>query len=54
MTESSNRFYNSKIASNMDLWYNNSYRTFFLKNIRLIQLIDYKWDEDIEEKLLNG
>lgn len=54
MTESSNRFYNSKIASNMDLWYNNSYRTFFLKNIRLIQLIDYKWDQDIEEKLLNG
>ena len=54
MTESSNRFYNSKIASNMDTWYNDSYRTFFLKNIRLIQLIDYKWDEDIEYKLLNG
>jgi len=54
MTESSNRFYNSKLAGNMDSWYNDSYRTFFLKNIRLIQLIDYKWDEDIEYKLLNG
>lgn len=54
MTESSNRFYNHKLAKNMDNWYNNSYRTFFLRNIRLIQLVDYAWDEDIEYKLLNG
>jgi len=54
MTESSNRFYNHKLAKNMDSWYNDSYRTFFLKNIRLIQLVDYAWDEDIEYKLLNG
>lgn len=54
MTESSNRFYHSKLADKMDMWYNNSYRTFFVKNIRLIQLIDYKWDKDIEDKLLNG
>ena len=54
MTESSNRFYHHKLANNMDLWYNNGYRTFFSQNLRLLQLIDYKWDEDIEEKLLNG
>lgn len=54
MTESSNRFYHSKLAGNMDLWYNHSYRTFFKKNIGLVQLVDYRWDKDIEDTLLHG
>ena len=52
MTESSNRFYNHKLARNMDTWYNNSYRTFFIKQIRLVQLIDYRFDQDIEDSLI--
>jgi len=51
MTESSNRFYNHKLANNMDRWYNNSYRTFFVKHLSLVQLIDYKFDKDIEDMM---
>jgi len=53
MTESSNRFYHSKISSKMDLWYNNSYRTFFAKKMGIVQLIDYKFDKDVEA-MING
>ena len=49
MKESSNRFYYSKLAINMEKLYNNSYRTLFLNKMQLVQLIDYKFDEDIED-----
>tara|TARA_R100000315_G_C5225316_1_gene136506 strand:+ start:895 stop:1350 length:456 start_codon:yes stop_codon:yes gene_type:complete len=49
MKESSNRFYYSKLAVNMEKLYNNSYRTLFLNKMQLVQLIDYKFDEDIED-----
>lgn len=54
MNESSNRFYHNKLASKMDLWYENSYRTFFINKMGLVQLIDYRFDKDIEERLLKG
>jgi len=50
--ESSNRFYHRKLAGNMDRLYNHSYRTFFLNKIGLVQLIDYRFDKDIEERTI--
>lgn len=46
--ESSNRFYHRKLAGNMDTMYNHSYRTFFASKLGLVQLIDYRFDKDIE------
>mgnify|MGYP006928191209 FL=1 len=46
--ESSNRFYHRKLAGNMDTMYNHSYRTFFANKLGLVQLIDYRFDKDIE------
>ena len=51
MVESSQRFYYGRLAVNMERLYNNSYRTLFLKNMQLVQLIDYKFDQDIEDTL---
>ena len=50
--ESSNRFYHRKLAGNMDTLYNHSYRTFFANKIGLVQLIDYRFDKDIEPRIL--
>jgi hypothetical protein len=33
----------------MESLYNNSYRTLFLNNMQLVQLIDYKFDQDVDE-----
>lgn len=51
--ESSNRFYHRKLAKGMDKDFNNSYRTFFANKLTGVKLIDYLFDEDIEN-LLNG
>ena len=51
MIESSQRFYYGKLAVNMESLYNNSYRTLFLNNMSLVQLIDYTFDDDIEEQI---
>ena len=50
MTESAQRFYYGQLArgGDMERLYNNSYRTLFLKNLQLVQLIDYNFDEGIE------
>jgi hypothetical protein len=47
MNESSQRFYHSKLSSNMDSMYSNSYRTIFPNKMGLVQLIDYRFDLDI-------
>jgi hypothetical protein len=49
MIESSQRFYNSKLAAGMETLYNNSYRTLFLNNMQLVQLIDYRFDQDVDD-----
>jgi len=51
MVESSQRFYYGRLAINIEKLYNNSYRTLFLKNMQLVQLIDYRFDQDIEDTL---
>jgi hypothetical protein len=51
INESSNRFYHRKLAKGMDKDYNNSYRTFFEKQLTGLKLIDYLFDEDIENLL---
>tara|TARA_R110000822_G_scaffold158483_4_gene298018 strand:- start:111 stop:560 length:450 start_codon:yes stop_codon:yes gene_type:complete len=53
MKESSSRFYHKKLAKGMDKDFNNSYRTFFAKKLTGVKLVDYLFDEDIEN-LLNG
>ena len=53
--ESSNRFYHRKLQGNMDTMYNHSYRTFFANKLGLVQLIDYRFDKDIEpQEQING
>ena len=49
MRESAQRFYHSTLArgGDMERLYNNSYRTLFLANLQLVQLIDYNFDEKI-------
>lgn len=51
--ESSNRFYHNKlmVGKDMERIYNNGYRTLFPDKLGLIQLIDYRFDDDITEKL---
>ena len=49
--ESSQRFYYNKLAASMESLYNNSYRTLFINNMALVQLIDYKFDSDIEDMI---
>jgi len=51
MIESSNRFYHSKLATNMENLYNNSYRTLFINNMQLVQLIDYRFDSDVDDTI---
>lgn len=51
MVESSARFYNSKLAANMENLYNNSYRTLFINNMQLVQLIDYRFDQDVDDMI---
>ena len=51
MVESSQRFYYNKLAASMESLYNNSYRTLFINNMALVQLIDYKFDSDIEDMI---
>ena len=55
MRESSNRFYHNKLMSgkNMEQLYNNGYRTLFPQKLGLIQLIDYRFDDDITEHLFD-
>ena len=54
MRESSNRFYHHKLAGDrMEKLYNNSYRTLFIGRIGLIQLIDYRFDDDITRHLFD-
>tara|TARA_R110001592_G_scaffold123185_4_gene330796 strand:+ start:3527 stop:3982 length:456 start_codon:yes stop_codon:yes gene_type:complete len=53
MKESSSRFYHKKLAKGMDKDFNNSYRTFFVNKLSSVKLVDYLFDEDIEN-LLNG
>tara|TARA_R110000787_G_scaffold187978_1_gene299802 strand:+ start:338 stop:724 length:387 start_codon:yes stop_codon:yes gene_type:complete len=48
MIESSQRFYYSKLSGNMETLYNNSYRTLFVANMQIVQLIDYNFDSDIQ------
>jgi len=49
MAESAQRFYYGRLArgGDMERLYNNSYRTLFLANLQLVQLIDYNFDESI-------
>ena len=49
MRESAQRFYYGTLArgGDMERLYNNSYRTLFLANLQLVQLIDYNFDESI-------
>ena len=49
MIESSQRFYYGKLALNMETLYNNSYRTLLIKNMQLVQLIDYRFDDDVDK-----
>ena len=51
MIESSQRFYYSKLAVDMESLYNNSYRTLFINSMNLVQLMDYQFDDDIEEQI---
>ena len=51
MIESSQRFYYGKLAVNMEALYNNSYRTLFINNMQLVQLIDYRFDKDIDDMI---
>jgi len=51
MNESSKRFYNKRLAPYFDRWYNNSYRTLTLGNVGTTILVDYKFDDDIEDKI---
>jgi hypothetical protein len=53
MKESSSRFYHKNLAKGMDRDFNNSYRTFFADKLTGVKLVDYLFDEDIEN-LLNG
>ena len=48
MIESSQRFYYGMLARDMEVLYNNSYRTLFINKMQLVQLIDYKFDDDIQ------
>ena len=53
MEMSSRRFYIGKLKGNIKLSYNSSYRTFFTNKLGNIQLVDYKFDDDIR-KLIRG
>ena len=54
MTESSNRFYHRKlmVGKEMERLYNNGYRTLFGSKLGLIQLVDYRFEEDITKDLI--
>lgn len=43
MYSSSKRFYSSKLKATMESQWNNSYRTFDLKNFTSLMLLDYKF-----------
>jgi len=50
MVESAQRFYYGKLmrGGDMERLYNNSYRTLFVNNISLCQLIDYNFSDNIQ------
>jgi hypothetical protein len=52
MHESSKRFYNKRLAPYFDRWYNNSYRTLTIGNVGTAVLVDYKFDDDIEDNIV--
>ena len=47
MRESAQRFYYGRLAKDMERYYNNGYRTLFLRRMGLVQLIDYDFDKDV-------
>ena len=52
MEISSRRFYYGKLRSELKTHYNGGYRTFFLNKLTSVNLIDYKFDQQIEQKFL--
>ena len=47
MRKSAQRFYYGRLAKDMERYYNNGYRTLFLRRMGLVQLIDYDFDKDV-------